>query len=73
VLEAITKNDSVILFISEEVWCLNVYLKTKGKTALIKIYHKKKGFISEIFPKSTLGLEDEILDKVCMTLQDIIT
>jgi len=73
VLEAISKNDSKILFISEEDWCLNIYVKTKEKTSYFKVYHTKKGFISEIFPKSSLGVEDEILDRICITLQNMIT
>ncbi len=71
--EAVKINNSIIVYITEEAWCLNIYIKTKADTSFFKIYHTKRGFISEIFPKSSLGAEDEILDNICITLQNMIT
>lgn len=73
IVEEVAKlNESTIVYIKEEPWCLNIYLNTNADTSFFKIYHTKRGFISEIFPKSSLGIEDETLDKICVTLQNMI-
>lgn len=63
-------NNSIITYIKPESWCLNIHVQTNAETSFLKIYHKKKGFISEIFPLSSLGVDDEILDKICISLQN---
>ena len=66
----VESNNSIITYIEVEEWCLNIHIKTNAETAFLKIHHKKNGFISKIFPLSSLDIEDEILNKICISLQN---
>lgn len=69
----VEEQNSIIVYMTEEEWCINIYVMTNAKTSLLKVYHNKKGFISEIIPKSTLGTDDQLLNNICDALQSQIS